>query len=195
VDTFAAPIAQIDSEVNVIDDQIYTTRIEDIRAFMGTIEEVRVRVLNLTRLLGTKKFVLSAFYNHHCEEHSDIEEVRPGNDIDLYIDDVQDHVVTMMASLKQFEAMLSRAQGLCLGQLDINTDNGRRRVVIFLGRVSLVTCILSVLNLICGLFSTNVNANTTLYATNSLKAWFIIIFSEVGLAILLIYLAKRFRFF
>lgn len=193
MDSFDAPIAQVDSEVNLIDDQIYTTRIEDLKTFLLTIEDVRVRVSSLLRLMGSKKYILNAFDAHRTEAVADSSEVALGEDIHLYIGDVQDHVVTMISSLKHFERILSRAQKNCLAQLDINNDMARRRVVKFLGRVTVLTIILSLLNLICGLFSTNVNANTTLYATNSLKSWFIIISLELLLAITLFFLAKRYR--
>ena len=195
MDSFAAPVAQVESEVNLIDDQIYTTRIEDLNSFLLTITDVRVRVSNLLRLMGSKTYVLKAFDAHQTEAMADSSKMGSAKDIHLYIGDVKDHVVTMISSLKYFDAILSRAQKNCLAQLDINNDTARRRVIKFLGRVTVLTLILSLLNLICGLFSTNVNANTTLYATDSLKAWAIIISSEGLLAMVLLFLARRYRYF
>ena len=195
MDSFAVPISQIDKRVNDIDDQIYTTRIEDMRAFMVQIEAVRQNISSLTRLLSFKPNILKGFNKHHNELASHVEDPPAVEDISLYIGDIKDHVVTMMSNLKHFEALLSRAEKNCLAQLEINNDNGRRRVVKFMGRVTLITVILSVLNVICGLFSTNVNANTTLYATPSLTAWAIIVSLEGVLALALFYLAKRCRFF
>jgi Mg2+ and Co2+ transporter CorA len=195
VDSFASPIAQVDSEVNLIDDQIYTTRIEDLKSFLLTIEDVRVRVSSLLRLMGSKTYVLKAFHAHRTEAMTNSSYLALGEDIHLYIGDVQDHVITMISSLKHFEGILSRAQKNCLAQLDINNDVARRRVIKFLGRVTVLTMILALLNLICGLFSTNVNANTALYAANSLKAFFLIISLEALLAVVLLFLARRCRFF
>lgn len=204
MDSFVAPIAQIEHRVNEIDDQIYTTRIGDTHAFMLNIEAVRKNILSLISLLSSKIDVLGAYTNHRsgegasgsgsgsdCGGEDEDEDAGPGDDIHLYIDDVQDHVVTMLSSLHHFESLVSRAQKNCVAQLEVDNVVVRRRVERYIVRITILTLILSFLNLISGLFSTNVNANVSIYADNNLISWLTIVSCYVVVALFLVLLARR----
>jgi Mg2+ and Co2+ transporter CorA len=166
-----------------------------MKDFVRRIEELRKGVISLTRLLNNKQGVLRAFDKHHSYKipHDCRTTISPSGDIKLYIDDVQDHVITMRSSLKQFEGLLARSQNNYLAQLDIDNLAYRRKVNTFISRVTVISLILTLLNVLCGLFSTNVNANVPLYADNNVKTWLIIVSGEVVAFILLVLLAKRCR--
>jgi len=57
-----------------------------------------------------------------------------------------------------------------------------------------VSMILTLLNLVCGLFGMNVNGSVPLY-TNSTPAWYIIIGGEVFLFLVLMWLAKKYKWY
>ena len=58
--------------------------------------------------------------------------------------------------------------------------------------MGVVSMILTLMTIICGLFSTNPNANVPLY-TNDTPAWFYIVGGEVILSLALFWLARRLK--
>jgi Mg2+ and Co2+ transporter CorA len=209
IDSFTPSITQIERQVNEIDDSVYTTRLDDMQSFLRTIEDARRRVLNLVRLLSSKTDILRTFSKHYSDRSNnpgeDAEELpaeqdierhtSPGEDIRLYIDDVQDHVTTMMSSLLQFEGLLSRSQNNYLAQLSIDSLTGKQRVHRFMSKIAVITLILTLVNVICGLFSQNVNANISLYTDNTYLPWALIVSGEAVIAVALFLGARRFRLF
>ena len=194
MDSFGPSITRIERIVNDIEDQVYTTRKDDMQAFLHEIEEVRKRVSGLIRLLSGKTSVLLGFEKHHCEDISPDEEMAPGHDLKLYVNDVQDHLATLLSSLRQFESLLSRSQENYVAGLKIDNIRSRQRLNRLMATATVITMIMSFINIICGLFSTNVNAAVPLYA-NDTPAWYIIIGSEIVLSMALLWLAKRFKWF
>ncbi len=175
---------------------MYTTREEDKQAFIHQIEEVRRATSALLRLLGGKNNALSVFEKHHCrgehEEESSDEETHPGHNLRLYIHDVKDHVTTMLGNLHHFESLLARSQNNYLAGLSIDNMQGRQRVNSFINIMAVISMILTLMNIICALFSTNVNANIPLYV-NDTPAWYIIIGGEVALTLALFWIARRLK--
>lgn len=68
----------------------------------------------------------------------------------------------MLSSLLNFEGLLTHSQNNYLAQLEINNLLRRQRVLGFLGKITVVTVVMTLLNMVCGLFSANVNANVLL---------------------------------
>ncbi len=110
----------------------------------------------------------------------------------LYINDVEDHVTTMLANLNQFESLLARSQSNYLAGLSIDNLRRRQRVNSFMGFMAVVSMILTVVHIICSIFSTNVNANVPIYI-NDTPAWFYIIGGEVVLSLALFWIARRLK--
>ncbi|KAE9380547.1 hypothetical protein N431DRAFT_362380 [Stipitochalara longipes BDJ] len=196
VDSFNPSINQIEKKVNRIEDSVYTTRGEDKQAFIHLIEEVRKSISALLRLLGGKNNILLRFEKHHCsgeheEEPSDAE-THPGHDLRLYINDVKDHVTTMLGNLHQFESLLARSQNNYMAGLSIDRMQGSRRVNKFLNIMAVISMILTLMNIICALFSTNPNANVPMYA-NDTPAWYYIVGGEAALSLALFWLARRLK--
>lgn len=194
VDSFNPSINKIEKQVNKIEDQVYTTREDDKQVFVRQIEQVRKDSSSLLRLLSGKNHILIAFEKHHCgdepDKESSEEESNPSHNLRLFINDVKDHVSTMLANLHQFESLLARSQNHYLAGLAIDNMRGRGTTTRFLNVVAVIGMILTLMNIICALFSTNVNANIALYV-NDTPAWFIIVGSEAAVSLLLFWLARR----
>jgi len=69
---------------------------------------------------------------------------------------------------------------------------GRQRVNSFINIMAVISMILTLMNIICALFSTNVNASVPLY-NNDTPAWYIIIGGEVALTLALFWIARRLK--
>jgi len=118
VDSFLPPITLAEKRVTEIEDQVYSARPDDIQVFIREIEENRKTVSSLIRLLSGKNNVLSGFDKHHCVDPSH-EDVDTGQSLKLYIGDIQDHLVSMLANLRQFESLLARSQETCIAGFEM----------------------------------------------------------------------------
>lgn len=144
--------------------------------------------MGLMKLLGGKADVLRGF-TKRC--NSDWK-VTPRMDIGLYLGDVQDHVVTMMNNLGQFEKMLARAHSNYLAQLSMDNivqSNHANRV---LSKITLLATILVPLNLVCGLFG--MNTGVPFQESKSLAPFFTILGGLVLFTLTALVIARRMRF-
>jgi Mg2+ and Co2+ transporter CorA len=98
----------------------------------------------------------------------------------------------MLGNLHQFESLLARSQNNYLAGLSIDNMQGRQRVNSFINIMAVLSMILTLMNIICALFSTNVNSNIPLYA-NDTPAWYIIIGGEVAMTLVLFWIARRLK--
>lgn len=67
--------------------------------------------------MGNKADVIKGF-SKRCNEHWD---VAPRSEIGLYLGDIQDHIVTMVANLVHVEKILSRGHSNYLAQISIKS--------------------------------------------------------------------------
>ena len=191
MDSFLPLITETEKRVTEIEDQVYTARSDDIQAFVREIEENRKTVSSLVRLLSGKNNVLSGFDKHHCDDPS-CGEVDASHGLKLYISDIQDHLVSMLANLRQFESLLSRSEETCIAGFEMEVLSRRKRINALMAVLTLISMMMSLMNIVCALFSTNINANVPLYA-NNFPAWFIIVGSEALVGSFLFWLARRFK--
>ena len=152
VDSFGPVIRDIELQTDTIDDQVFTTRMEDFSALLREIGECRKKVTSLMRLLGGKADVIKGFAKRCNEQYV----VTPRGEIGLYLGDIQDHVVTMMSNLGHFDKMLSRSHGNHLAQLSVDQIAQGTRANANLGRLTAVGTVLIPLNVVCGVFGMNV---------------------------------------
>lgn len=184
VDSFHPIVASIEKEVNQIDDQVYTTRKDDMKNFLWEIEAIRRRVLSLIRLLGGKTNLLKAFENHHYATTSSDSEIK------IYINDVQDHVVAMLGSLHQFEGLLSRSKSSYLAQIEVSSMTERFKVFRALARMAVLSLILTLLTLCANMFGMNTSADYVIFNEGTNLPWFMIALGELMLFLALFYGAK-----
>jgi magnesium transporter len=188
VDSFAPIITNIEQETDVIEDQVFIARTDDMHAFLRKIGVARKNVMGLMKLLGGKADVLKGF-TKRCNANY---KVTPRMDIGLYLGDIQDHVVTMMTSLAHFEKMLSRSHSNYLAQLSIDNitqGNNHNKV---LSKITLLASILVPLNLICGMFGMNVDV--PFKNVDNLGPFFGILGVLILFVVFALLLAKRMRY-
>ncbi|KAL3427102.1 CorA-like Mg2+ transporter [Phlyctema vagabunda] len=188
VDSFAPVIQSIEMETDVIEDQVFIARTDDMQAFLRKIGMVRRNVMGLMKLLGGKADVLRGF-TKRCNANY---RVTPRMDIGLYLGDIQDHVVTMMTSLAHFEKMLSRSHSNYLAQLSIDNITQGNNANKVLSQITLLASILVPLNLVCGMFGMNVAV--PFMNSSSLAPFFSILGFLVLFVIVSLVAARRMRF-
>lgn len=169
VDSFAPVIHRIELDTEMIEDEVFVARTDDMHMFLRKIGNLRKGVMGLMRLLGGKADVLRGF-TKRCNENY---RVTPHMDIGLYLGDIQDHVVTMMTNLAQFEKMLSRSHSNYLAQLSINSITQGTSTNRVLSKITLLASIIVPLNVITGLFGMNVLV--PFRAVNTLVPFFVIV--------------------
>lgn len=152
VDEFGPVIRQIEHDVDTLEDDVFIMRDFDSTSFLLRIGQVRNNIISLLRLLGGKPDVLRSF-TKRCNENYII---TPGMDIGMYLDDIQDHVVTMVANLGHFENILSRAHSNYLATVTVNGLNQGSTTNDVLGKIVLLTSIFVPLHLVSLVFGMNV---------------------------------------
>ncbi|EEY21727.1 magnesium transporter ALR1 [Verticillium alfalfae VaMs.102] len=188
VDSFLPAITQIEREADKIEDEVFITRPEDHQAFLQRMSRSRANLTGLMRLLGGKVDVLRAFVKR-CNENY---KVTPRMDIGLYLGDIQDHVVTMINSLVQFETILSRCRSNYLAQLSIDNVTQGNRTNEFLSRITVIASVLVPLNLVCFLFGMNVRVPWG--QDDNLNAWLGITSGIILFVLLSLLVAKRLKY-
>ncbi|KAI9817308.1 MAG: Mg(2+) transporter [Thelocarpon impressellum] len=188
VDNFGPVIHDIERETDVIEDQVFVARVDDVGSLLRQIGECRKKVMGVMRLLGGKADVIKGFAKR-CNEHYSI---TPRGEIGLYLGDIQDHVVTMMSNLGHFEKMLSRSHSNHLAQLSIDSLEQGNHANRVLSKITIIATILVPLNLICGLFGMNVPVPGK---ESGGLGWFFGILGVIfAIVIFSLLMAKRFRF-
>jgi magnesium transporter len=188
VDCFAPIITNIEIEADMIEDQVFIARPDDMHAFLRKIGMVRKNVMGLMKLLGGKADVLKGF-TKRCNANY---KVTPRMDIGLYLGDIQDHVVTMMTSLAHFEKMLSRSHSNYLAQLSIDNITQGNNANKVLSKITLLASILVPLNLVCGMFGMNVLVPWR--NVDNLGPFFGILGVLITFVIVSLLIAKRYRY-
>jgi len=188
VDCFAPIITSIQEETDVIEDEVFIARNDDMHSFLRRIGMVRKNVMGLMKLLGGKADVLRGF-TKRCNANY---KVTPRMDIGLYLGDIQDHVVTMMTSLGHFEKMLSRSHSNYLAQLSIDNITQGNQANKVLSKITLLASILVPLNLVCGMFGMNVMVPWR--EVNNLAPFFGILGILILFVIISLVVARRLRF-
>lgn len=115
------------------------------------IHECRKKVSGGRHLLGGKVDVIRSFARR-CEERYSI---TPSSELGVYLSDIQDHVVTMMTSLVQFEQFLARAHATLLARLSVASSRTGGRTIEFLTKMTVIGAIILPMQFLTGLFGMN----------------------------------------
>jgi magnesium transporter len=183
VDGFAPLIDRIQTGVEIIEDGVSVTRPEDIGLALRSIYNYRKDVTHIRQHLHEKTDVVRCFARHCGSLGS-----TPG-EVALYLGDIQDHVLTMIANLNIAEQMLSRSQSKYLAQLSFDSTCTRNQIVDALSRLTVIGAIVVTMQVITGLFGMNVEVPGLHVA--SLAWWFGILGLILGLILLLLVIARR----
>ncbi|GAM86809.1 hypothetical protein ANO11243_048290 [Dothideomycetidae sp. 11243] len=188
IDGFAPVIHDIERESDVIEDNVFISRVEDAANILRQIGECRRRVMSLSRLLSGKADVIKGFAKRCNEQYA----VAPRGDVGLYLSDVQDHVVTMMSNLSHFEKMLGRSHSNYLAQISMTNITQGNKANQMLNKITVLATILVPMNLIAGLFGMNVPVPGR--STTGLEWFFGIVGCMLAFSICAMVMARRMRF-
>ncbi|PYH42854.1 magnesium transporter CorA family protein [Aspergillus saccharolyticus JOP 1030-1] len=187
VDGFAPFIARVETGVDLMEDHIAVTRPDEIGLALQQIYTWRKEVIQIRQLLHDKTDVIRCFARH-CDALA-----AASTQVALYLSDISDHVVTMMANLEQAEQMLSRSQSKYLSQLHFDSGRMRNEIATALSRLTVMAATLVPMQFITGLFGMNVMVPGKTAA--GLAWWFGILGVMLGLIVLFLIAAKRMRLF
>ncbi|KAK6462632.1 hypothetical protein DFJ63DRAFT_275932, partial [Scheffersomyces coipomensis] len=151
IDSFAPVIKQIEVEADHIENLVFVCRDKNFGEMLTRIFASRKKIMNLLRLLSFKSDVIKMFKRFASEIIS-----HPRTEVALYLDDIQDHVITMHQSLIAYEKMFSKSHSNYLAQLQVESFNANFRITEILSKVTLIGTMLIPLNLVTGLFGMNV---------------------------------------
>ncbi|KAF3905949.1 hypothetical protein ABW21_db0201854 [Orbilia brochopaga] len=129
-----------------------TAEQQDDASMLRRIAMCRKKVMGLYRLMGNKADVIKGF-SKRCNEHW---EVAPRSEIGLYLGDIQDHIVTMVANLVHVEKILSRGHSNYLAHISIKMNERQEETADTLGRLTVLGTIVLPMNIVTGLWGMNV---------------------------------------
>ncbi|KAE8137757.1 hypothetical protein BDV38DRAFT_246188 [Aspergillus pseudotamarii] len=191
VDGFAPFINRVQAGVELIEDDVSITRPDDIGLALQRIHRYRREVLQIRQLMNDKTDVIRCF-DRHCGSFG------PSTmDVTLYLGDIRDHVLSMMADLYNAEQMLSRAQEKYLSQLAFDSTRMRNDIAATLSRLTVIGGIIVPMQFLIGLFGMNVTVpgNTPEDVDSPpVNWWYGILGVILGLIFLGLITAKRLRF-
>lgn len=116
------------------------------------IGDCRKRVMSILRLLGAKADVIKGFakrYNGQWDTASHAE-------ISMYLDDIQDHIITMVSSLNHYEKLSSRSHSNYLAQINIDMTKVNNDMNDVLSKITILGTIVLPMNVVTGLWGMNV---------------------------------------
>ncbi|KAL6237203.1 hypothetical protein BDW75DRAFT_88493 [Aspergillus navahoensis] len=154
IDSFAPYMDTISRQSELIQDEIFTARDDDMAPLMLRIYSIRKRINHLTHSLSGKSDVLNGFLKR-CQTKT-IQHPFPEGDLLVYLSDVQDHLVTILAELAHLDEITSRLQSNFLAQTGVNNMRLSVRLNDGLSKVTVLATIFVPLQMITGLFGMNV---------------------------------------
>ncbi|KAI8926859.1 hypothetical protein BC831DRAFT_399320 [Entophlyctis helioformis] len=181
-DGFLPPIKFIDLEVEIIDDLVLILKESEQSDMLRRIGHARKRVMQLLRLLNTKADVVKLVISR-C-----MERLAPDSETRLYLEDIQDHVLTMTQNLSHYEKTLARSHSNYLAQISIEITQASNRTSDVVMRMTALASILVPLNVVTGLWGMNVHVPGQ---DDEGLRWFFIILSGMGLIAAVTFYAVR----
>lgn len=191
VDGFAPFINRVQAGVEMIEDDVSITRPDDIGLALQRIYRYRKEVLQIRQLMNDKTDVVRCFARH-CDSFGPAT-----TNVTLYLSDIRDHVLSMMANLLHAEQMLSRAQEKYLSQLSFDSTRMRNEIAATLSRLTVIAGIIVPMQFITGLFGMNVTVPGETpddEKPGPVNWWLGILGIILGLIFLGLLVAKRLRF-
>ncbi|KAF7724528.1 CorA metal ion transporter [Apophysomyces ossiformis] len=201
-DSFAPVIQHMELEVDSIEDLVLVLSTIEQEDMLRRIGSCRKTVMQMLRLLGPKADVLRSLIKRYEDK------VKEGNDaalpaeeagdkkklseVLLYLGDIQDHVLTMLQSLNQYDMTLGRAHRNYLGQMSIEVSQAGNKTNEVINRLTFFATIVVPLNLIATLFGMNVQVPGQQY--EDLVFFFWIIDGMAIYVVIMVAIGKRLGF-
>ncbi|KAF3402072.1 putative metal ion transporter [Penicillium rolfsii] len=154
VDSFEPFTRAAEAESQAIEDQVFIARIDDVKDLIPQIDILRKRITHITHYLHGKVDVLNGFVKR-CQA-PDKFPVFPDRELLLYLDDVQDHLVTTLSSLAHIDEIIGRSQANCLAQLSATNLRISLTITSVMSKVTVLATIFVPCHLVTGMFGMNV---------------------------------------
>ncbi|KAJ1967367.1 CorA metal ion transporter, partial [Dimargaris verticillata] len=162
-DHFQPVMRMVEYEVDSVDELVLILNESEQSDMLRRIGLARKTVISLLRLLGAKPDVLRSLMKrletvpgHPGSGHIGTPIIPGGTDIGFYLDDIQDHLVTMLQNANHYEAILSRSHANYLAQISFEITHASNRTNDVVAKLSALASILVPLNLVTGLWGMNV---------------------------------------
>lgn len=151
-DSFAPEIQGVEKEADFVEDAVYLDHNGSIEmpTLLRRLGEGRRHTMHLLRMLSGKADVVRGFAKR-------INERDMPSEMNLYLGDIQDHIVTMYQNLSAYEKIFSRTHFNYMGLLQMEFVDSSNRMTGVLGKVTILGTVLVPMNLITGLFGMNVH--------------------------------------
>ncbi|RHZ88600.1 hypothetical protein Glove_22g210 [Diversispora epigaea] len=157
-DSFAPLIRKVEFESDAIDQLVLVLKKSEQQDMLVRIGLCRKLGMSLLRMLQPKADVIKALIKR-CEERlvaTSSEKSGPG-DVNLYLGDIQDHIIMMLQNLNHYEKILSRAQSNYLAQISVEITQLSNQTNDIINKLTMFASILLPLNVVTGLFGMNVH--------------------------------------
>lgn len=183
-DSFLPVLKIIELEVDTIEELVLILLHENEQSDMiRRIGMVRKRVMQILRLMSTKADIIKTIINRYMNNSGETR---------FYLEDIHDHVLTMMQNLNHYEKSLARSHANYLAQISIDITQASNRTSDTVMRMTLLASILVPLNVITGLWGMNVRVPGQ--DTDSLGWFFSIVCSMIFLILGTYWLIRKASF-
>jgi magnesium transporter len=160
-DTFMPINKFIQQDIDTIDDLVAMLKSSEQTDMLQRISIARKRVMLVARLMNSKpeliRLVLSRMVNDH--------------DIQVFLENIYDHVLTMKQDLNVFEKSLARSHSNYLAQINIEITQVANRGNELVMKLTILASIMYPMNVIAGMWGMNVHVPGQL-GTEEGHVWF-----------------------
>ncbi|KAK9764198.1 CorA metal ion transporter, variant 2 [Basidiobolus ranarum] len=146
-DAFGPRIDNVELESNSIDELVLILKQSEQSDMLRRIGQARKNVMGLLRLLGPKADVVGRLIKRYSDRpHTH----HTGDDISLYLGDIQDHILTMLQNVNHHEKILSRAHANYLAQISIEITQTQNATNDVIAKMTFVASFLVPMNIVTG---------------------------------------------
>lgn len=150
IDSFQPVTKFIELETDTIDELVINAIDSERMNMLYRIAKVRKEVNMLIRNMSSKPELVKMVINR-C-----VDQLGPEGETRLYLEDIHDHVLTIVAGLQHCEENLARSHSNYLAQISIQLTQTSNRTSDMVVKMTAVAGILVPLNVITGLWGMNV---------------------------------------
>ncbi|KAJ1657600.1 CorA metal ion transporter [Dispira simplex] len=154
-DHFQPVMRLVETEVDSVDELVLILNESEQSDMLRRIGLARKTVISLLRLLGSKPDVVRSLMKRFEANYTGTGTFHT-QETQLYLGDIQDHLMTMLQNANHYEAILSRSHANYLAQISFETTQTSNRTNDVVAKLSAIASILVPLNIVTGLWGMNV---------------------------------------
>ncbi|KAJ1969374.1 CorA metal ion transporter [Dispira parvispora] len=154
-DHFQPVMRLVETEVDSVDELVLILNESEQSDMLRRIGLARKTVISLLRLLGNKPDVVRSLMKRFEANYTGTGTFHT-QETQLYLGDIQDHLLTMIQNTNHYEAILSRSHANYLAQISFEITQTSNRTNDVVAKLSAIASILVPLNIVTGLWGMNV---------------------------------------